>query len=215
MNLDVVILRLKALCPLFNGNVAGAAEYQQGVKDEAWLPPPAAYVIPLDDEVGENLDLQGLDQFVTERIGVIVMFSNAAGVAVGDRRGQTTSELFNPIQWQLYTALLNWRPNSSDENPGLVLPTDPGVDHSAKGFAYAGRRFLDIDLARLFYQWDFALGVQITDADGGWPPITANLQDLWIGVIRLFRAGHSFTGQSLEQLLAAIDISLPPDDRSR
>jgi hypothetical protein len=214
MNLDVVILRIKALCPLFNGNVAGAAEYQQGVKDEAWLPPPAAYVIPLDDEAEDNLDLQGVDQFVTERIGVIVMFSNAAGVATGDRRGQTASELFNPIKWQLYGAMLNWRPNSSVENIGIVQPTDPGADHSAKGFAYAGGRLLDADLARLFYEWDFSIRVQITDADGTWPPV-GNLEDLWIGVIKLFQIGHSFVGQPLEQLLAAIDLSLPPDDRSR
>jgi hypothetical protein len=214
LNLDIVILRLKALCPLFGGNVAGAAEYQQGVKDEAWLPPPAAYVIPLDDEAGENRDLQGVDQWITERIGVAVMLSNVAGVAVGDRRGQTASVLFNQIKYQLYGAMLNWRPNSSIENSGLVLPIDPGADHSAKGFAYAGGRLLDIDLARVFYQWDFSLEVQITDADGTWPPV-ANLQDLWIGVIKLFKAGHSFVGQPLEQLLAAIDLSLPPDDRSR
>jgi hypothetical protein len=214
MNLDVVILRLKGLCPLLNGNVAGAAEYQQGVRDEAWLTPPAAYVIPLDDEAEDNLDLQGLDQFVTERVGVVVMFSNAAGVAAGDRRGQTASELFNPIKWQLYSAMLNWRPNSSAENPGLVLPTDPGANHSAKGFAYVGGHLLDADLSRLFYEWDFGLRVQLSDADGSWPPLTANLEDLWIGVIKLFRTGRSFVGQPLEQLLAAADISLPPDDRS-
>lgn len=213
MNLDVVILRIKAMCPAFNGNVAGAAEYNSGVEDQAWLPTPAAYVIPLDDDAAENTDLQGLDQVTTERIGVIVMFSNAAGVTAGDRRGQTTSEQFNPIKWQLRRALLNWRPNSSVENPGLVLPTDPGADHSARGFYASTGHLLEFDLARLFYQWEFLLDVKISDADGTWPPVTGQFEQMWLAAVKDFMAGRGRPGQQLQEVLGGEIVSLPPDDR--
>lgn len=210
MNLDVVISRLRALAPMFNGNVAGAAEYEQGVQNQVWLPLPAAYVIPLDDEIVEpNDQLTGIYQVTTERIGVIAVFSNAAAVAQGDRRGQTVSDLFNPIKWQLFSALINWRPNSSMENPGLVNPGDPGADHSPKGMAYSGGKLLGFDLARLFYQWDFALEIQITDADGTWPPLNNEFLELWLAWIRRFRAGDP-AGRPLDQVLTGEDIKLPP-----
>lgn len=215
MNLDVVILRIKAMCPAFSGNVAGAAEYQSGVQDQAWLPTPAAYIIPLDDDAEENTDLQGLDQVTTERIGITVMFSNAAGVAVGDRRGQTTVQLFNPIKWQLRAALLNWRPNSSVENPGLVFPGDPGADHSARGFYAGNGRLLEFDLARLFYQWEFLLDVKISDADGSWPPVTAEFEMMWLAAVKQFMAGRSQAGQQLQEILGGEIVSLPPNDRER
>jgi hypothetical protein len=213
LNLDVAILRIKALCPLFSGNVAGAAEYQKGVHDQAWLPTPAAYVIPLDDEAQENADLQGVDQVTIERIGVIVMFSNAVGVATGDRRGQTTSQQFNPIKWQLRSALLNWRPNSSQDNPGVVLPTDPGADHSARGFYAGSGRLIDFDLARLFYQWEFALEVKISDADGSWPPVTAEFEQMWLVAIKNFLAGQGQAGKSVKTVLGKMSAEMPPDDR--
>jgi hypothetical protein len=175
MNLDHVITQLRTVS-VFNGNVAGAAEYERGVKDQTWLPPPAAYVIPLDDEPGENLGLTDSQQVSVERVGVIVVFSNAAAVAQGDRRGQAASSLFEPTKWAIFKALINWRPNSSVENPALVNPTDPGADHSARGLYYAGGRLVGFDLARLFYQWDFALEVTITD-DDGWQATGVALQE--------------------------------------
>jgi hypothetical protein len=165
MNLDALITQLKTVT-IFNGNVAGAAEYEKGVQDQAWLNLPAAYVIPLDDEPGENLDLSDSQQISVERIGVIVVFSNADAVALGDRRGQAASSLFEPTKWAIFKALINWRPDSSVENPTVISATDPGADHAARGLYYAGGRLIGFDLARLFYQWDFALEVTITDDDG-------------------------------------------------
>lgn len=209
MNLDVVISRLKALVPMFNGNVAGAAEYELGVHNQAWLPLPAAYVVPLDDEAHENTNMSGIQQTTIERIGVIVVFSNAAAVAAGDRRGQTATDLYNPTRWQLFTALLNWRANSSDDNPGLILPTDPGADHSYRGMFFSGGKILGFDLARLTYQWDFGLEVLLTDADGSWPPLPNTLNEVWIAWIKEFLVGRSEVGKQLETVLATEDIQLP------
>ena len=39
-----------------------------------------------------------------------------------------------------------------------------------QGFWFHGGRFLDLDRARLFYQWEFALNWQITDDDGWHDP---------------------------------------------
>jgi hypothetical protein len=143
------------------------------------------------------------------------MFSNAAGVGAGDRRGQTTSAQFNPVKWQLFAALLNRRPNSSQDNPGVVLPGDPGADHSARGFSYAGGRLVDFDMARLFYQWDFALEVKLSDADGTWPPLTAQFEQLWLQAIKLFLAGQGHAGQAISQTLAGSITDLPPDTDRR
>jgi hypothetical protein len=166
VRLDVVILQLKQLCPYFRGNVAGAAAYARGIEDQVWLDTPAAYVVPLDEDAAENQDQgAGLYQTVTERVNVIVQFDNRA-----DRRGQTVTENLNPVQYMLYAALLGWRPNSSIDNPGLVLPTDPGADVSIRGMQAAGGGLIAFDLARLFWRFTFIFESAISDADGWQPP---------------------------------------------
>lgn len=162
MRLDVVILQIKTYCPFFNGNVAGAAAYARGVEDQVWLPTPAAYVVPLDEDDAGNLDQGGaIYQNVVERVNVIVQFDNRL-----DRRGQSVTENLNPVRFALYRGLLGWRPNSTVDNPGLVLPTDPGADASNRGMQAAGGGLVAFDLARLFWRFTFLLESVVTDADG-------------------------------------------------
>ncbi len=153
MNIDDVITQLRANCPLLGPRVAGAADYATGIATgSAWLATPAAYVIPLDDDAGDNDALNGLRQTVTERIGVVVNWATI------DRRGQTPAGDLSPARTQIFAALLNWKPAGAN---------------AARGMAYAGGSMLDFDRARLFYQFDFTLETMITDADGWQYPDTA------------------------------------------
>jgi hypothetical protein len=165
MRVDVIIGQIKAYCPFFAGNVAGAAAYAEGVDSQVWLQTPAAYVVPLEGDATANTDQGGaLNQMLTERVNVIVQFDNRS-----DRRGQTVTENLEPVKYQLFGALLNWRPNSSVENPGIIIPGTPGADVSARGMSVVAHGLVAFDLARLFYRWTFELEVTVTDADG-WKP---------------------------------------------
>ena len=146
MKLSEVITQMKAYAPIFGGNVAGIADYELA-KDQIWLPQPAAYVVPLDDECTPNGDLTGLQQVMTQTIGVIIDLDNSL-----DRRGQAAgSDAFDDIRTAVFAALLNWRPATAN---------------CARGFAYARGGFLFADRARLRWQFDFAIEVTLTDHDG-------------------------------------------------
>ena len=146
MNYDAVIAQLKAYAPMFNGNVAGAADYDRAVQDQVWLPPPAAYVRPLDEEAEPNTSLNSLRQLVTERFGVIVIFDNSA-----DRRGQTVTSLYDGTRAAIWRAILNWS-------------VDPV--RASRGIEYGGGQLLAHDRARLLYQWEFTLQITVSAADG-------------------------------------------------
>lgn len=146
MDQDAVIVQLRNHCPLFANNVAGAAQFERSVQDETWMPTPAAYVVPLDQESSDNQSQTGLKQVITDRIGVIVCFDSSA-----DRRGQIASNQINITRAAIFSALLNWH----------IDPT-----RSAQGLYYGGARRLDFDRARLFWQYEFCFDEQYTDADG-------------------------------------------------
>jgi hypothetical protein len=157
LNLSNVIAQLRAYCPPLGGRVGGAADYAVGTDTviaftdaSGMLAYPAAVVIPLEDEAEDPDSLQGpqLNQNITERIGVIVEFDASA-----DRRGQAGVDQVQAMKYALHAAILNWNP-------------DPA--RSSNGLRYAGGRLLDLDRARLFWQFDYALSVFLSDADG-WP----------------------------------------------
>lgn len=106
--------------------------------------------MPLDqDSPGNQNEFgTGLQQIVTKRIGVIVEFD-----ARPDRRGQSATSEYDEMEAALFAAILNWRPVECR----IV---------GQQGYWFEGGQFLDLDRARLFYQWVFALNWQITDADG-------------------------------------------------
>lgn len=166
MNISLVISQIRQIAAVFNGNVAGAAEYASGVEDQVWLPMPAAYVIPLEEEASENQSMNGLWQISTESVGIIVLLDNTA-----DRRGQAPVATLDQVKASLFTAILNWRPDSSADN--ATQPAgNPEQDHETRGFRLERGGIIAFDRARLRYQWDFALDVTFTDADGWQPPAT-------------------------------------------
>ncbi len=155
MNLNLVIAQLREYCVPLQGRVGGAADFSTGTETviaftdaQGRLAYPSAVVIPLEDDAELDDSVRGpqLNQLVHERIGVIVEFD-----ATADRRGQTAVDQVEEMKYALFGALLNWH----------IAP-----ERSARGIYYAGGRLLDFDRARLFWQFDFALDVEITDGDG-------------------------------------------------
>jgi hypothetical protein len=145
------IEQLRSYCPVFGGNVAGAAQFQLGLQNyNANMPLPAGYVLPLDQVVeGErNQNMTGLFQIIDKTIGIVVELD-----ATPDRRGQAPAMTYDEMETAIFAAILNWSPVE------CRVP-------NKQGFYFAGGRFLDLDRARLFYQWEFTLRYQITDEDG-------------------------------------------------
>lgn len=162
MNLDEIIVQLKTYCPTLGGNIAGAANFAVGIESATNLPLPSAFVIPLEDEAGENEELPGLRQVIGEKCGVVVCFANDVAAGTGDRRGQIPARDVDAMRKEIFGAILNWKP------PDASLP-------ATKALQYAGGRLLDFDRARLFWQFDFRLDTLVTDSDGfipGGPPLT-------------------------------------------
>lgn len=164
MNLDLVIQQLRDVCPSFDQRVAGAAEFAVGVAEVSTMSVPCAWVIPLDDQADPPDDPNMPDsvQLVTERIGVVVQFSNRA-----DRRGQVAVTDVYGMRREIFRALLNWRPGMTiDGGPDLNAEATPEEIASTGGFFYVGGQLLEFDRARLFWQYEFALYGLISEADG-------------------------------------------------
>lgn len=142
MDIDLIIAALKARCASFTGRVAGAAEYKR-LPETANLDMPAAYVIPLDDNVEPPPNQNGYRQVVRDAFAIVVALSSVA-----DERGQGSITSVKAIRAELWAALLGWEP---DANHGRL--------------EYEGGQLLDLDRARLYYQFEFSAETEITEAD--------------------------------------------------
>lgn len=167
MNIDAVAAQIRTIATVFNGNVAGAAGYANGVQENTWLPRPAAYVIPGEEDAEPSESATGLYQHVHERVSVVVVLETmSAGGQLdpADRRGQAAAAQIDVLRAAIFKAILNWRP---DEDGGDTV-TSP----SSRGIYYLGGRYPSegaFDRARFFYRFDFGLDTTITD-DDGWRP---------------------------------------------
>jgi hypothetical protein len=148
---ETFIAQLRANAPLFAGRIAGAAEFYAGLKNyNTSLALPAAYVLPLGQDADANPVMNGLIQIVHKSVGVAVELD-----AQTDRRGQAPVMQFDVIEAQLFASVLN-----------LFITDAAGCPRMTRGVSFQGARYLDLDRARLFYQWEFGLDWQISDADG-------------------------------------------------
>jgi hypothetical protein len=156
------IAQLRANAPIFGGRVAGAAEFYAGLKNyNTSQPLPAAYVLPLGQDAEANQVWNGLIQIVHKTIGIAVELD-----AQTDRRGQAPAMNFEEIEAQLFASVLN-----------LTI----GDCRMTRGASFSGARYLDLDRARLFYQWEFVLDWQITDDDGV-QPLSVPLQHIEVDI---------------------------------
>lgn len=143
MRLSNVIAAIRTRCPVFEGRVAGAAQFQ-ALTESAKMRLPAAYVIPAEDTTAEQKSLTDYWQDVTEGFAVIVVLDNTR-----DERGQAAVyDAVHDIRAILWKCLLGWQPEPSG---GPVC--------------YAGAQMLNMDRARLYCQFDFTLRREITEQD--------------------------------------------------
>lgn len=148
MILAAFISQLRTYAPVFGGRVGGAAEFVRGLRDYSTsMALPAAYVLPIDQDVeAANDTWGGLQQLVHYGVGVAVELD-----AQADRRGQAPAMDLDDVRDQVFASVLNYKLDDC---------------HMARGAYYRGAHGLDLDRARLFYQFDFTVDWQITDADG-------------------------------------------------
>lgn len=143
MDITAIITALKTrTVSTFNSRVAGAAEFKR-LPETANLVMPAAYVIPLDDDAGEQQSENGFSQIVRDGFAVIVVVSNNS-----DERGQGGIVSVSAIRAVLWAALLAWKPDAAH---GPII--------------YEGGQLLDMDRARLYYQFEFSAPTEITEAE--------------------------------------------------
>lgn len=146
MNIDTIITALKARCPSFGEagarRISGAAEYAQ-ISETVKMPTPAAYVVPMDDEVSQQESSNGYRQVVRDVFAVIVVLSNTT-----DERGQTSVVAVEDIRTELFAALLGWSPDARHDR-----------------IEYEGGQIMAIDRARLFYQFEFAADMELREED--------------------------------------------------
>lgn len=175
MNIDAIASQLRSVATIFAGNVAGAAAYANGVSEQTWLPLPAAYVIPGEEDAEPNDSMTGSYQIVHERVSVIVVLptlSAGGSLDSADRRGQAAAAQLRSLRSAVFKALLNWQPDPDG--------TDTTTQIETRGIYYLGARFPAdgaFDRARFFYEFLFGLDVTVTD-DDGWRPTGTPMTDV-------------------------------------
>lgn len=118
---------------------------------------PAAYVIPAEDNPGDQRSQTDYWQDVTEGFSVAVVLDNT-----GDRRGQKAGfDAVDDVRSSLWKALLGFNPEP--ENGDIIT--------------YAGGQLLDMDRGRLYYQFDFTRQRTVSDDDGRIPEEMDQLDD--------------------------------------
>ncbi|MDQ1078007.1 hypothetical protein [Pseudoroseomonas cervicalis] len=126
MRPSLIIPRLREMCPIFEGRVAGAAEYPAAVDDSGGMKVPHAFVIPLGDSATGEVQISALDIELEVPFAVAVCVSNLA-----DERGQAGVEAVWDIRAQLLRALVGWQPA---EGMGTILyrgmPDNPALTRS-------------------------------------------------------------------------------------
>lgn len=149
---ETIIEALRQRVSFFGNRVAGAAQFKL-LPETAALTVPFAFVIPLDDNPGEPQSQNAIRQDITDGFAVVVALSNLA-----DEKGQGSANSVRQVRRLLWSALLGW---------------EPGEEYEA--IQYEGGQILQLDRARIWYQFEFSALTQIDDDDGWNGPSDAAL----------------------------------------
>lgn len=158
MNIEPIITALRGRMPTLEQRVFGAAQWSVLERNEA-PQYPAAYVVPLSEDPGEQESAVGYYQTVTNTFGVIVCVDQCV-----DERGQEAMAQINAIKAELFRSLLGWQ-------------QEPRTDYSE--IIYAGGGLIHIDPERVIWQFEFSFDTYI-NVDETWqgeelaglPPLT-------------------------------------------
>lgn len=144
MELRQIIEALRERVLDFGGRVTGSAEFRP-LPEVGKLDLPAAYVIPLHDETGEQKSQTDYWQNCTDGFSVVVALDNRL-----DELGLASIDnATHLMRRKLWRALLGWSP----------LP------EYTRGIEYRGGVLLDMNRAILYYKFDFQATFEITDED--------------------------------------------------
>lgn len=143
MQLEPIIAALRTRCTSYSNRIAGAAQFKV-LPEAAAMAVPCAFVIPLDDSPGESRSQNSVRQPLTDSFAVVVAVSNVA-----DEKGQASSHSIDAVRAELWKALLGWQP-----------------DLRYDAITYEGGHLLQIDRARLWYQFEFGAQMEIEPGDG-------------------------------------------------
>jgi len=146
MRLSPIVQALRERVPTFANRVFGLADF--AALDGATMPVlPAAFVVPLDEEIRNLSTGTNVRAEIFERFAVIV------ALAQTDPRGQAAHDSLHDIRAELWGAIVGWR-----------------MDQDAGPFGPDGGEMLDMDRSRFLYQYDFARTIAITSEADGYRP---------------------------------------------
>lgn len=159
MDLTNIIDALKVRCPSFgeapNRRFSGAAEFAL-LEETQSMEYPSGYVVPLDDEPGDQTSPNGYKQQIRDMFGVIVVFNNKL-----DERGhQAIAVARNVIRKELFRALLGWCPDEEHDR-----------------IQYEGGALLQVNRAHLYYQFEFSAATVLEESDTWQAVINAALPE--------------------------------------
>ncbi|MBL8659385.1 MAG: hypothetical protein JNM75_06475 [Rhodospirillales bacterium] len=139
MKTTPIIDRLKDQVAAFGARVAGTASLEGAAETD--LAVPHAFVLALGDHAEPDALLgTATVQTVTETFRVIVCVANTS-----DERGQTAADRIDDLRAQILAALIGF-----------------GADGRYSRIEYLGGDFVDLDRARLWWQFDLA-GITSSD----------------------------------------------------
>lgn len=116
----IIIPRLRELCPIFAGRVAGAVDFRRAAQSDDYPAPHAFVLLQGITPTGEDL-LSQIDQEMALNLTIWLCVPSTA-----DERGQDASEQLISCFVQVRTALLGWTPDveryTAIMMDGLTLP---------------------------------------------------------------------------------------------
>lgn len=147
MRLSPIVEALRVRCPSFGTRVFGLAEY--AAMDGVTMPElPAAFVVPLDEQVRNLSWGTKVRAEIFERFGVVV------GLTQSDPRGQAAHDSLHDIRAELWAGIVGWR-----------------MDADAGPFAPDGGEPVEMDRSRFLYQYDFARVIAMDSGTDGYRPV--------------------------------------------
>ena len=137
MQLEAVIARIEDSVPELTGRVEGLAQLSLLLgNNEVPQVTPAAFVIPLGLDAGEQIDATSVhEQLVTESIGVVIVIDYA-----GDHHGASALPGAETLVNQVINAVTGWQ-------------SDP----QSLNFSLRRGRLLSANNGTMFYQLDFSI----------------------------------------------------------
>jgi len=156
-----VVLQIRAANTRFTNRVAGSAEL--AAAQQFPLKEEMAFVVQVADSAPPNQGENHIDQLMTERIAIICALRNDNSKR--DLLGFTAYSLVPEVRNELFVALLGWQPSDTE---GIMY--------------YAGGRIISVDMAWLWYQFEFEATTRLQalyDPGAGALPYLTQIYTQW------------------------------------